>query len=104
MGRPSYGVLIEGEGKRVYFTGDMSQWLAAGDFPTEIAGSGLDLFVTEFAHFTSEQLLPCLAGVKAETVAFTHVYPLEKYGEIAGLSGKYPFKILTPDDMTEIEI
>lgn len=103
-GRPSYGVLIEGEGKRVYFSGDMSQWLAENDFPTEIVGSGLDLFVTEFAHFRSEHLFPHLAGVNARVVAFNHVYPLDKYGELEGIRGKYPFEVLTPDDMTEIEI
>lgn len=104
VGRPSYGVLIEGEGKRVYFSGDMSQWLGENDFPTEIAGSGLDLFVVEFAHFRSEHLFPHLAGVNARAVAFNHVYPLDKYGELEGIRGKYPFEVLTPDDMTEIEI
>lgn len=103
-GRPSFGVLIEGEGKRVYFSGDMSQWLAANDFPTEIVGSGLDLFVTEFAHFRAEHLLPHLDGIKAKAVAFNHVYPLESYEDIERIRGKYPFEIITPDDMTEIEI
>ena len=104
VGRPSFGILVEGEGKRVYFTGDMSQWLEGDDFPTDIAASGLDLLVTEFAHFKMEQLRPHLDGVRAKAVAFTHVYPIEKYEELDAIKDELPFSVLTPSDMEEIEI
>lgn len=96
--RPSYSILIEGDGKRVLFSGDMSQHLAEDDFPRE-AYEALDLFVCELAHFSIDELSPYLDKVGARRVAFSHVYPLTKYDELVSLKGKYSFEILTPNDM-----
>ncbi len=40
--KPSYAFLLEGDGRRVLLTGDLSQWLAEEDFP-EIAVSSLSV-------------------------------------------------------------
>ena len=98
LSRPSYAILIEGEGKRILFSGDLSQHLAEGDFPVA-AYEKSDLFVCELAHFSLDEISPYLENVKADSVAFTHVYPLEKYDEIEKIKGTYPFEILTPSDM-----
>lgn len=98
LNRPSYSIIIECEGKRVIFSGDMSQHLAEGDFP-EAAYDECDLLVCELAHFSVEELTPYLKKAKAKRVAFSHVYPLTKYEEISRLQGKYPFEILSPSDM-----
>jgi ribonuclease BN (tRNA processing enzyme) len=103
INRPSYGVLIEAEGKRIYFSGDLSQKLEANDFPFEML-NGIDLFVCELAHFTIADIGDRLSSIGAKRVAFNHVYPLEKYDELEALKGKFPFEILTPSDMEEIEI
>ena len=95
--RPSYAILVEGDGKRVLFSGDMSQHLAENDFPKE-AYQFLDLFVCELAHFSVEELVPYLDNVGAKRVAFTHVYPLTKYEELEALRKKCSFEILTPSD------
>ena len=55
LDRPSYSILIEGEGKRVLFSGDMSQHLAEGDFPVA-AYEKTDIFVCELAHFSLDEL------------------------------------------------
>ena len=93
----SYSVLISSGDKRVLFGGDFSQWLAKEDVP-EIIEEELDLFVCEMAHFTKDQITPYLEKCHAKTVAFTHVYPLDKYSDIEEMKGKYPFEILTPND------
>ena len=95
--RPSYSILIECDGKRIVFTGDMSQHLTEDDFP-KTAYAECDLLVCELAHFSLDALTPYFERVGARRVAFSHVYPLTKYGEIEGLRGKYPFEILTPSD------
>ena len=103
LDRPSYSILIEGEGKRVLFSGDMSQHLAEGDFPVA-AYEKTDIFVCELAHFSLDELSPYLQNVGAKRVAFTHVSPLGKYDEVEKIKGEYPFEILTPSDMEIIEL
>lgn len=95
--RPSYSILIECEGKRVIFSGDMSQNLQSEDFP-DAAYERCDLLICELAHFSVEELTPYLKKTKSERVAFTHVSPLTKYEEIEALRGKYSFDVLTPSD------
>jgi mRNA degradation ribonuclease J1/J2 len=99
----SYAILITSGEKRVLFGGDFSHWLAKDDVPAVIQEE-IDLFVCEMAHFTAEQISPYLAKCRAKTVAFTHVYPIDKYNDIEGMKGKYPFKIITPRDGDKIEI
>lgn len=99
----SYSILISSGKSRVLFGGDFSQWLARDDVP-KIIEEELDLFVCEMAHFTAEQITPYLQKCRAKKVAFTHVFPLEKYGDIEGMKGKYSFEILTPNDGDSVEI
>lgn len=104
VGRPSYGILVEAEGKKVYFSGDLSQFLEAEDFPVEIISEPIDLFVCEFAHFRISHLEPYLPKIKARAVAFNHVYPLTSYDDIEAMRGKYSFEVYAPTDMSVIEI
>ena len=104
VGRPSFGIMLEAEGKRVYFSGDLSQHLALGDFPAPALAGGVDLFVCELAHFGIEHIEGYLPTLEAKRVAFNHVYPLSKYEELRALQGKYHFELLLPSDMESIEI
>jgi hypothetical protein len=103
LNRPSYSIIIECEGKRVIFSGDMSQHLAEGDFP-EAAYEECDLLVCELAHFGIPELTPYLDRVKTKRFAFTHASE-RKFGDIAELaaSGKYSFEILHPNDGDTLE-
>lgn len=98
--RPSYAFLLEAEGKRVLFTGDMSVRLEGRDFPSAAWEAENELIVCEMAHFTPEQVLPYLEKCRTKQLAFTHVYPLEKYEQIAQL--RIPFPVLCPADGDEI--
>ena len=96
---------IEIEGKRILFTGDMSQKLAKDDFPKVAFEKEYDLIVCELAHFGIPELTPYLDRVKTKRFAFTHASE-RKFGDIEELakSGKYPFEILHPSDGDVIEI
>ena len=100
--RPSYALMLEAEGKRVFFSGDLSYGL--GDYPTVVNEVETDLFVCEMAHFNADQIEPYLEKCRAKTVAFTHVYPIGKYNDIDAMKGRYPFEIITPNDGDAIEI
>lgn len=99
----SYSILItEGE-KRVLFGGDFSHNLRHADVP-KVTEESIDLFVCEMAHITAADVTPYLEKCRAKAVAFTHVFPLDKYNDIEKMKGKYPFEILTPCDGFVLEI
>jgi hypothetical protein len=104
VSRPSYGILVEAEDKRVYISGDLSQHLVGGDFPTRALSDDVDLFICELAHFSLDLTRPYLDRCRAKRVAFTHVYPLDKYTELEDMKERYPFELLTPSDMETVVI
>lgn len=75
----SYGFLVEAEGKRLYFSGDMCHDLH--DFPAFLYETELDLLVTELAHFSVDALWEKLAKCRAKCICLNHVFPLEKMTE-----------------------
>jgi ribonuclease BN (tRNA processing enzyme) len=91
LNRPSYSIIIECEGKRVIFSGDMSQHLAEGDFP-EAAYEECDLLVCELAHFSVEELTPYLKKAKAKRVAFSHVIPSQNTRKSRDFKGNIPLR------------
>ena len=101
--RPSYSFLIEGEGKRVLLTGDMSYLLGKGDFP--VVDGELDLLITEMAHFSDVELAPYLEKSNAKMVAIHH-YQERRLPEIANLTGegRFPFPVLRAEDGMMLEI
>lgn len=102
--RPSYALLLEAEGKRVLFTGDLSQNLDKGDFPACAMSEPIDLMVMEMAHFGVKEAAPCLEKCTAKQLYVQHVFPLDKYPQIEALSGKYGYPIFTPRDGDEMEL
>ena len=88
--KPSYALLLEGDGKRVLMSGDLSQFLAKGDFPEIVAREELDLFVCEMAHFGAEHVAPYLKTCRAKQVMFNH-YQLRKERDIRQLAQCYGF-------------
>lgn len=102
LGRPAYSYLIEAEGKKVLFSGDLSQRLAAGDFPAYALENEVDLMVCEMAHFGVEHTMPYLEKCRAKELVFNHVYPLHKLDEINALNGKFGYLIRTAEDGEEI--
>ena len=53
----SYSYLVEAEGKRVFFSGDLSGKGPEYDFPLSVLSSPLDLAICESAHFDATKYL-----------------------------------------------
>ena len=104
LNRPSYGIMIEAEGKKIYFSGDLSQHLALDDFPTWALEPDIDIFVCELAHFSIDKVKPYLDKCKAKRVVFTHIYPIEKYDELEKMKKDYAFELILPEDMDSITL
>ena len=103
-GRPAYSYLIEAEGKKVLFSGDLSYGLEKQDFPAYALENEVDLMICEMAHFGPEHTEPYLEKCKAKELVFNHVFPLHKLDQINALNGKYGYPIRTVDDGEEIEL
>ena len=91
--RPSYAILLEAEGRRLLFTGDLSHKLAKNDFPAVALEEPMDLVVCELAHFSQEHLNPILERLQTKALWFNHVYPLKKLEEIETIRGAYPYDV-----------
>ena len=103
-GRPAYAYLVEAEGKKVLFSGDLSQRLAKGDFPAYALKHEVDLMVCEMAHFGVEHVRPYLEKCRAKTLLFNHVVPLDKLDKINALNGAFGYPIRTVEDGDEISL
>ncbi len=68
---PSYAFMIEGEGKRVFFTGDLHCG-DASDFPQLAKDLPSEVVVCEFAHFRKPCIEQHLRDVKTKQVVFNH--------------------------------
>jgi metal-dependent hydrolase (beta-lactamase superfamily II) len=106
-GYPAYAFLVEAEGKRMLFSGDLSQNLKYDDFPAVAKTDKLDLFICEMAHFDFEVLRPHFKECKTERLYITHVkYPNERIPLLdkENGSGEFPFTIVGASDGDVIEI
>lgn len=102
-GRPAFSVLVEAEGKRVLFTGDMSPNLRGKDFPTLATEEETDGVICELAHFGMDELRPYLEKCKTKKFFFTHVFPLSKYDDVEKEKNAYSFPLLTVSDDEVVE-
>ena len=103
-GRPAYSYLIEAEGRKALFSGDLSQRLGKGDFPAYALEHDVDLMVCEMAHFDVEHALPYLGKCRAKTLLFNHVFPLDKLARINALDGAFGYPIRTVEDGDEVTL
>ena len=106
-GFPSYGFMIEAEGKRIVITGDMSQNLKYNDFPKAAKLLDTDLLISEMAHFDFEILRPHIKLAKTKMLYITHIkFPNERIPllERENASGEFPFPILAANDGDVIEL
>ena len=78
---PAYGYLIEGEGKKLYISGDLVGQ-DIDDYPEIADTTELDCFVVECAHFPFASLQKRLDNTKAKKVLITHVHPQSQFDAI----------------------
>lgn len=102
--RPSYGFVIEADGKRAVFSGDLSINLRDGDFPKIALEEEVDLVICEMAHFSPEAVRPFVEKCKSKELCFNHVYPFDKFDAIKEMNQKYPINITIAHDGDVIEL
>ena len=101
----SYAFLLEAEGKRALFSGDLSQFLQKGDFPAILDKEEVDLFVCEMAHFGEEHIAPYLEVCRAKRVMFNHYQPRkESHIESLSVPGRFPFPVSAAQDGEVVEL
>ena len=101
--RPSYSIVLEAEGKRLIFTGDMSMGLRQDDFPKIAIEEPSDLIVCEMAHFGAEPVEAYIKQCDTKQVWFNHVsFKQELFDAIEEMDRKYPFLVRAANDGDEI--
>ncbi|MBQ2746239.1 MAG: ribonuclease Z [Clostridia bacterium] len=72
----SYAYLVEAEGKRLFFSGDLTNKGPEKDFPVEVLENEIDLAVLEAAHFPATAYLPIIRESNTiKKLLFTHYSP-----------------------------
>lgn len=98
-----FGFLIEGEGKRVYITGDLHPSLE--DFPVQLLSERVDALITEGAHFSAEELVEKLLNVRADRIMVVHVHPDSRYKDLENVCSRYPqLPVCYPDDYSVYQV
>ncbi|MBR6790744.1 MAG: MBL fold metallo-hydrolase [Oscillospiraceae bacterium] len=98
-GKPTYALVLEAEGKRVIFTGDMHHKDAA-DFPQIAKDEPSDLIVCEMAHFGHDVIIPIAASCPTKMLMFNHVWwnYEESMAGIKAADGRYAMPIVAVED------
>lgn len=92
---PSFAFMVEGEGKRFLYTGDLAPSFI--DYPTVVTEKDFDLILSELVHFDVEKNIPALAESRTKKMVFTHV-SLKKIPIILEKQGELPFPITVAND------
>ena len=98
----SFGFLVEADGKRIYFSGDMCHDLH--DFPSFLYETEVDVLITELAHFPTDLLFEKLKRCHAKRIYLNHVYPVEKIEAALARQGELPGLLLAAHDNDIIEL
>lgn len=101
---PTYAILVEAEGKKILFSGDLSGHIKEKDFPQIAMEEALDVMILEFAHFTYEDLKPYLEKCKAKELWFNHIYPFTKIDTIQEVKDEYEYPMHIAKDGDVIEL
>ncbi len=99
----SYAFLIEAEGKRLLFTGDLRHPTA--DFPQVAFETELDLLVCELAHFSPDDCIPVFDKTKAKRILHSHIHENRWAAALFGQINKpHPYEYGAAFDGLELEL
>ena len=99
----SFAYLLEAEGKRVLFSGDLSH-TPAEDFPRGALTGGLDLAVCEAAHFEATAYLPILGGELAPRRLLINHYSPRRLAGVMEAIAAMPCPADTATDGLVVEV
>lgn len=98
----SFAYLVEAEGKRVLFTGDLKG--PTVDFPCEAARGGLDLVICECAHFSAAEYAKVFPELSVRRAVVNH-YPPNKIASVYELAEQVaPLPVALANDGMELEL
>lgn len=92
----SHAFLLEAEGKKVLFTGDLHKSLE--DFPAVAKEEELDAIICEMAHFAPEVVQPHLLTCKTKNFFFNHLFPMHKANAVLAMDKMVPFPVRHVND------
>ncbi|MCR5004865.1 MAG: MBL fold metallo-hydrolase [Clostridiales bacterium] len=98
---PSYAYLVEAEGKRVLFTGDLKG--PQIDFPLEALKDPVDLVIAEAAHFSPVEYLPIMKEQEIGRWIINHYQP-RKVPEVWTLKQQAQIPVELAMDEMEVEL
>ena len=103
----SHALLIEAEGKRVLFSGDVSCDDKYRDFPSA-AAKGCDIIFSELTHFKLEHAVEVLKDIDTEKLVFHHVgnawQTPEGEVKMARMTAELPYSVVLSRDGMTFEI
>ncbi len=99
----SHALLLEAEGKKVLFTGDLCR--PSVDFPEVAFREELDLIVCELAHFSPDECVEVFDKTKAKRIIHTHIYE-KRWGEALArqLAAPHPYRYGAAKDGDELNV
>ena len=99
----SYAFLVEAEGRRVLFTGDLKH--PNVDFPQAAFETELDLIVCELAHFSPDDCIPVFDKTKAKRILHSHIND-DRWAAALALQQKapHPYEYGAAFDGLELEL
>lgn len=92
---PSFSFVIEADGKKILYTGDLSASL--DDFPVRAAEEA-DLVICELTHALPEVTESKLRPLALKRVVFTHIGPRYEKGGVLTLPQGLPFAVSAASD------
>lgn len=92
---PSYAFVIEAEGKKLLYTGDLAADFS--DYPRVLLEEDFDLVVSELVHFNLENNLDTIKKTRTKKLVFTHMN-LKKAEMLRGIIDEFPFEVEVAND------
>ena len=98
---PSFAFLIEGESKKMLYTGDLAYDLH--DYPKILMEEDFDAVLCELVHFNVETHLETIAKTRTKKMIFTHLAP-RNIPRIRAAEGRLPFPIEIAEDSASFAV
>ena len=92
---PSFAYMVEGEGKRFLYTGDLSSDFS--DYPEIVYEKDFDLILSELVHFNVDKNLQSIIKSRTKKMVFTHLGP-KNIPVIEQAASEFPFFVSVASD------
>lgn len=106
-GYPSYAYVVEAEGKKVVFSGDLSGELEREEIIAYVKSEPCNVFICELSHFSPETLFTYIERAHIGKMYINHIRHTAEWIPILNKeneSGKYPFEITVAEDGMAFEL